>query len=299
MNKSYRLPQFIIFVIFTFVSPLNASDSNTDTCDKNLAQCILELTQKIEQTPVASHMWFHQKLNLLDLLFQAQEYAAVVDEVDKLLALPYLPPRLEINSLMYKVKMGKLNGEEDLEQYIKRVDEAFSNLANSAPQSIIDYATFQLYTGDYAKGRKLLLDLEKKFQKHSNYHIKKQIYTILGHLSHRLKDLDATMAYILLAYENAHKDEGIHYRLMTSYNVARALHFLERFEEAEPKFKEVIEQASVINEISYQSLSYLRLAEMASARNDLVGLKTILNQIETKHLMPYDLELFNKLQQRL
>ncbi|MBU2882752.1 tetratricopeptide repeat protein [Psychrosphaera sp. B3R10] len=299
MYKYLGLHQLIFLVLFVATLPVKANDSKRTVCDKNLALCIDDLTQRIEKTPVASHLWFHRKLNLLDLLFQAQDYPAVLKETNALLSLPSLPHRVEINSLMYKVKMGKLNGDEDLTPYIKRVDDAFSNLTSSAPQSIIDYATFQIYTGDYTKGRSLLLELERKFLSHNNYYIKKQIYTILGHLSHRLNDRDATLNYVSLAYDFAHKDVGIHYQLMTSYNVARALHFQGRFDEAKIRLREVIEQASLIKEISYQSLSYLRLAEIANEVNDVEGLRESLNRIETKRFMAHDIELFHKLQKRL
>jgi len=289
----------ICLTLSSFLSFALASELKTDTCKKNLSQCIADLSATLTHTPAATHLWFHQKLTLMDLLFKAQEYNRLHKEVDDLLTLPSLPKRVEIHSYMYKVKLASQDEETDLSEYIESVDAAFSNMAQWDAQSIIDYATFQLYTGDYKKGSSLLLELETKFNNHPNSHIKKQIYTILGYLAHKQNDLDATLTYLQIALENAKKDDDIHYLVMAHYNIARALHFMGRLDEALPLFQDVILQAKAINESSYQSLTNLRIAQIAIKKKLPDTAKSAIVNIETKHLLTHDLALYNKLKLQL
>lgn len=288
-----------LFFNLSLALPLYAQDAASEVCNKNLARCILDVDSKLAKTPTASHMWFHQKLNLMDLLFRAQQYQRVIVEADALLAMSNLPLRVEIHANMYKVKLATDEERAGMGAYIKSVDQAFNSLAGSDPQSIIDYATFQLYTGDFKKGQRLLLDLEKKFKKHHNSKIKKQIYTILGYLAHRLEDRESTLRYLQLSLHNANRDNDLHYRLMSHYNVARALHFLGRSDEALPKFRAVIEQAKAIDEPSYQSLTNLRIAEISLQQNDLNSSKAAMAGIDTKHLLSHDQVLYNELKTSL
>ncbi len=273
----------------------STSELKSGICKKNLSQCIIDLSTNLEHTPEATHLWFHQKLTLMDLLFKAQEYERLHKEVDNLLNRPSLPKRVEIHSNMYKVKLASQDEKADLGEYIESVDAAFSDMAQWDAQSIIDYATFQLYTGDYKKGTSLLLALEEKFKNHPNSHLKKQIYTILGYLAHKQNDLDATLTYLQIALENAKKDDDIHYLVMAHYNIARALHFMGRLDEALPLFQGVVLQAKKINEASYQSLTNLRIAQIAVEQKKLKLAKSAIANIEPKHLLTHDLALYNKL----
>ena len=96
----------ICLTLSSFLSFALASELKTDTCKKNLSQCIADLSATLTHTPAATHLWFHQKLTLMDLLFKAQEYNRLHKEVDDLLTLPSLPKRVEIHSYMYKVKLA-------------------------------------------------------------------------------------------------------------------------------------------------------------------------------------------------
>lgn len=285
---------FLLFHIL--VSPqLNADESNGYHCDNNLISCIRELEQNIKFTPPQSHLWFHQKLNLLDMWFQTQAYQKILHEIDALLTLDNLPPRIELHCYMYKVKLAYFSGEKYQESYIDRIDRAFSERVSSSPESMIDYATFQLYTQNFKKGRDLLLALESKFSGHSNYAIKKQIYTILGHLTHRLDEPQTTLHYFQLALDNAMLDSGRHYQLVARYNVARATHFLGEIDKAISKFNDTITKANELNDTSYKNLAFLRLAEIYTNTNNLDKAATALNKIQTKHLFTYDVDLFNRL----
>jgi tetratricopeptide (TPR) repeat protein len=275
-----------------FASP---SELKADICKKNLAQCIFELSTNLKHTPTATHLWFHQKLTLMDLLFKAQEYKRLHTEVDAILTMPSLPKRVEIHGYMYKVKLASQDKKADLSDYISIVDKAFSDMAQWDAQSIIDYATFQLYTGDYKKGTSLLVALEEKFKSHPNSHIKKQIYTILGYLTHKQNKLDATLSYLQMALENAKKDDDIHYLVMAHYNIARALHFMGRLDEALPLFQDVILQAKKINEASYQSLTNLRIAQISTQKKQLKLAKSAMAAIDTKHLLTQDRAIYKEL----
>ncbi|WP_448213991.1 hypothetical protein [Colwellia sp. MEBiC06753] len=293
------LISFLFTTLITFSHHAFAYD-NSENCNQNLQQCITDLKLQIDQTPKATHLWFNQKLNLLDMLFIVQRYHEIIAEVNELLALPNKPLRVELNSYMYKVKLHQIDGDINVDDYTLRVDNAFKELAKSGnPQAIIDYATFQLYTGDFDKGLKLLLALEAKFVDHQNSFIKKKIYTILGYLSHRLENHEATLKYMELALSNANNDNGRYYQLLALYNVARAQHFLGNDEQAIPQLNAVIAAAQQLQEVSFESLAYLRLAEIYTDSNNLNSAKSALDNVQTQHLLKENINLYHKLQCKL
>ncbi|NVK26221.1 MAG: hypothetical protein HWE10_14930 [Gammaproteobacteria bacterium] len=156
-----------------------------------------------------------------------------------------------------------------------------------------------MYTGDYNKGHNLLSALERKFSDHNNHFIKKQIYTILGHLAFRKGSPENALSYMQQAYESAIKDKGNLYKLIAQYNVARAMQFVKQTMTAKERFKEVIVYAEQLNEQIFRNLAHLRLAQIYSEEKSLETAKLFVSEINSHDLLPTDITTYQKLCDRL
>jgi tetratricopeptide (TPR) repeat protein len=297
----YGLHKIILSILIAqlyLFSSYTKAQVHDEACNLQLSSCISLVNKQLTNEPVYSHHWYYLKQNQLDLLYQSQEYHLLLEELNALIERPSMPTRIKLTVLMYKVKLHIYEPDNlHLEDYKVRVETAFKELAQSAsPVNIIDYATFQLYTGNYQKGIEYLRDLEKKFADHDNHNIRKKMYTAFGHLSHRMGDSKSTLNYFQKAKSSAVMENDTHYQIMAFYNVARAQQFLNQFEPALAGFKTVVEKAKALGELSYQSLANFRMTQVFITLDMTEQAKETFKLVNAKYLRPNDVKKYNLLQ---
>jgi len=225
-------------------------------CRKSPTDCLFEVNQKLQQTPVQSRVWYDLMQYKFENLFVLQKINILNQITKPLIKNKKLPIPFQVSLFIYYAK--SLNEDKTLnKEEIKQEQKIFIDKAQNLlglmnniypnPNLLIQLANLQMYVGDYKKAYQLLQSLIVKYNQYPDLAFNLDLYGNLGHLADRLNYKNQAIKYWSTSLYWAKQLDNNQQTATVYFNLANSQTIVNDFNKA---------KSSVINAIKYATLAH-------------------------------------------
>jgi tetratricopeptide (TPR) repeat protein len=189
---------FIIVVCWPFSSLFAQNNTISSACDMPSKNCLIWVTEELENVKPNSMQWYSLKLMQLDSLITIKEFMLLKQQLSIFNDNLKLPPMFSIHLNIYQAKLYLIDGnEEQAKTLLTGSLENLQQLNQSfySPMRIINIANLMHNLKQYEQSLALLERIEREFQNSRDLYLKLELYGNLGHVHKYLNNYDKAIIY--------------------------------------------------------------------------------------------------------
>jgi len=277
-------------------------------CRKSPTDCLFEVNQKLQQTPLQSRVWY----DLMQYKFETLLVLQKDNELHKItktwINKKNIPIPFQLSLLIYYGKTldadKTLDKAKRKQERIKVIDDAkrLLTLMNNVypnPNLLIQFANLQLYVGEDKKTYQLLQSLSVKYENYPDLVFNANLYADLGHLAYRLKYKEQAITYWSTSLYWEKQLGNDQQTALIYYNLAKSQRLNKNFKIAKANAEKAIYHATLAFDFIAQAQAQLLTVQILLDLKQKVEAKKMLDSVQIKTLPEASLTKFMQLKTKI